>query len=82
LVDLTEFINGVELTQLSEDAQTLIDDMNTQVDRLRPETENNLPDVIAQTVSELNLEKQARVDIEKGVFDLSANYTNWRQEYE
>ena len=82
LVDLTEFINGVELTQLSEDAQTLIEDMNTQVDRLRPETENNLPDVIAQAVSELNLEKQARVDIEKGVFDLSANYTNWRQEYE
>lgn len=82
LVDLTEFINGVELTQLSEDAQTLIEDMNTQVDRLRPETENNLPDVIAQTVSELNLEKQARVDIEKGVFDLSANYTNWRQDYE
>ncbi|CAI86629.1 phage tail protein [Pseudoalteromonas translucida] len=53
LVDLTEFINGVELTQLSEDAQTLIEDMNTQVDRLRPETENNLPSLIAKNIDAL-----------------------------
>ncbi|WP_368484784.1 phage tail protein [Pseudoalteromonas sp. SD03] len=81
-VDLTKYINNVELTQLSEDAQTLIEDMNQQVDRLRPDTENNLPDVLEQTVSDLNLEKRHRQDIEKGVLDLSANYTNWRQEYE
>jgi len=81
-VDLTKYINNVELTQLSEDAQTLIEDMNQQVDRLRPGTENNLPDVLEQTVSDLNLEKRHRQDIEKGVLDLSANYTNWRQEYE
>ncbi len=80
--DLTKYINNVELTQLSEDAQTLIEDMNQQVDRLRPDTENNLPDVLEQTVSDLNLEKRHRQDIEKGVLDLSANYTNWRQEYE
>ncbi|KPZ65650.1 hypothetical protein AN392_01198 [Pseudoalteromonas sp. P1-16-1b] len=81
-VDLTKYINNVELTQLSEDAQTLIEDMNQQVDRLRPSTENNLPAVLEQTVSDLNLEKRHRQDIEKGVLDLSANYTNWRQEYE
>lgn len=81
-VDLTKYINNVELTQLSEDAQTLIEDMNQQVDRLRPDTENNLPDVLEQTVNDLNLEKRHRQDIEKGVLDLSANYTNWRQEYE
>ncbi|WP_076921242.1 phage tail protein [Pseudoalteromonas sp. SK20] len=81
-VDLTKYINNVELTQLSPDAQTLIEDMNQQVDRLRPSTENNLPDVLEQTVSDLNLEKRHRQDIEKGVLDLSANYTNWRQEYE
>jgi len=81
-VDLTEYINNVELTQLSEDAQTLIEDINNQVDRLRPETENNLPEVLANTVSELNLEQKRRIDIEKGVLDLSASYTNWRNEYE
>ena len=81
-VDLTKYINNVELTQLSPDAQTLIEDMNQQVDRLRPGTQNNLPDVLEQTVSDLNLEKRHRQDIEKGVLDLSANYTNWRQEYE
>ena len=81
-VDLTEYINELPLTKLSKDAQTLIDDINTQVDRLRPGVEGNLPDVLNRTVSELNLEKKARVDIEKGVFDLSANYTAWRQTYE
>ncbi|ATG77659.1 phage tail protein [Pseudoalteromonas sp. 1_2015MBL_MicDiv] len=81
-VDLSEYINDIELTQLSEDAQTLIDDINNQVDRLRPGTENNIPEVLANTVSELNLEQNRRTDIEKGVLDLSANYTNWRQNYE
>ncbi|ENN99815.1 MULTISPECIES: phage tail protein [Pseudoalteromonas] len=81
-VDLTEYINELPLTKLSKDAQTLIEDINTQVDRLRPETEDNLPDVLNRTISELNLEKKTRVDIEKGVLDLSANYTAWRQEYE
>ena len=50
LVDLTEFINGVELTQLSPAAQALIDDMNTQVDRLRPETAGNLPSLIIKNI--------------------------------
>lgn len=81
-VDLTEYINEIELAQLSEDAQTLIEDINTQVDRLRPDTEDNIPAVLARTVNELNLERQARTDIEQGVFDLSAEYTNWRQNYE
>lgn len=81
-IDLTEYINNVELTQLSPNAQTLIEDINTQVDRLRPGTEGNLPELLNRTVNELNLERQARTDIEQGVFDLSANYTNWRQNYE
>lgn len=82
LSDLLDYIDDIPLEKLSEDAQTLIEDMNQQVDRLRPGTENNLPDVLEQTVSDLNLEKRHRQDIEKGVLDLSANYTNWRQEYE
>jgi predicted phage tail protein len=59
-VDLTEYINELPLTKLSKDAQTLIEDINTQVDRLRPETEDNLPDVLNRTISELNLEKKTR----------------------
>ena len=82
LSDLLDYIDDIPLEKLSPDAQTLIEDMNQQVDRLRPGTENNLPDVLEQTVSDLNLEKRHRKDIEKGVLDLSANYTNWRQEYE
>lgn len=82
LSDLLDYIDDIPLKKLSEDAQTLIEDINTQVDRLRPETEDNLPDVLNRTISELNLEKKTRVDIEKGVLDLSANYTAWRQEYE
>lgn len=82
LADLLDYIDDIPLTKLSEDAQTLIDDINTQVDRLRPDTEDNIPEVLARTVNELNLERQARTDIEQGVFDLSAEYTNWRQNYE
>ena len=82
LSDLLDYIDDIPLQKLSEDAQTLIEDINTQVDRLRPDTEDNIPDVLARTVNELNLERQARTDIEQGIFDLSANYTNWRQNYE
>jgi len=82
LADLLDYIDDIPLQKLSEDAQTLIEDINTQVDRLRPDTEDNIPDVLARTVNELNLERQARTDIEQGIFDLSANYTNWRQNYE
>jgi hypothetical protein len=81
-VDLTEFINELPLTRLSEEAQNLINDINQQVDRLRPETEGNIPDLLDDTIKELNLERKARVDIEKGVLNLSASYTHWRQEYE
>lgn len=59
LVDLTEFINGVELTQLSPDAQTLIEDMNTQVDRLRPSTPGNIPSIIEQNIEEITGLKNA-----------------------
>lgn len=52
-VDLTEYINELPLTKLSKDAQTLIEDINTQVDRLRPETENNLPSLIAKNIDAL-----------------------------
>ena len=82
LSDLLDYIDDIPLQKLSEDAQTLIEDINTQVDRLRPDTEDNIPDVLARTINELNLERQARTDIEQGIFDLSANYTNWRQQYE
>lgn len=82
LADLLDHISDIPLTKLSDDAQTLIEDINTQVDRLRPNTEGNLPELLNRTVNELNLERQARTDIEQGVFDLSANYTNWRQNYE
>lgn len=82
LEELAGEITDIGLPQLSEDAQTLIEDINTQVDRLRPDTEDNIPEVLARTVEELNLERQARTDIEQGVFDLSAEYTAWRQRYE
>jgi len=82
LSDLLDYIDDIPLQKLSDDAQTLIEDINTQVDRLRPDTEDNIPDVLARTINELNLERQARTDIEQGIFDLSANYTNWRQQYE
>ncbi len=49
-VDLTEFINELPLTRLSQEAQNLINDINQQVDRLRPETENNLPSLIAKNI--------------------------------
>lgn len=50
-VDLTEYINELPLTKLSKDAQTLIEDINTQVDRLRPDAENNLPSLIAKNIN-------------------------------
>tara|TARA_R110000851_G_scaffold158526_2_gene301589 strand:+ start:8678 stop:13669 length:4992 start_codon:yes stop_codon:yes gene_type:complete len=82
LVDLTEFINGVELTQLSEDAQTLIEDMNTQVDRLRPGTQNNLPELIASNIGAIDLQRIEQEDMALSVLDVAASYTNWRTEYE
>ncbi|MBB1434539.1 hypothetical protein H5201_09485 [Pseudoalteromonas sp. SG43-6] len=53
-VDLTEYINELPLTKLSEEAQTLIADINAQVDRLRPETENNLPSLIAKNLDAIS----------------------------
>ncbi|WP_064435407.1 hypothetical protein [Pseudoalteromonas neustonica] len=50
-VDLTEYINELPLTKLSTEAQTLIADINAQVDRLRPETENNLPSLITKNLN-------------------------------
>ena len=50
LSDLLDYIDDIPLQKLSEDAQTLIEDINTQVDRLRPENENNLPSLIAKNI--------------------------------
>lgn len=82
LVDLTEFINGVELTQLSEAAQALIEDMSTQVDRLRPGTQNNLPDLIASNIGAIDLQRIEQEDMALSVLGAAAGYTNWRTEYE
>ncbi|WP_149983271.1 fibronectin type III domain-containing protein, partial [Pseudoalteromonas rhizosphaerae] len=51
--DLLEFIDSIPLTKLSAEAQNLIADINAQVDRLRPETENNLPSLIAKNIDAL-----------------------------
>ncbi|KID56842.1 hypothetical protein JF50_13160 [Pseudoalteromonas luteoviolacea] len=52
-VDLTEFINDIPLAKLSQEAQDLINDLNTQVDRLRPETDNNLPSLVAKNIEQI-----------------------------
>lgn len=51
LSDLLDYIDDIPLKKLSEDAQTLIEDINTQVDRLRPDAENNLPSLIAKNIN-------------------------------
>ncbi|MBQ4814245.1 hypothetical protein J8M20_22955 [Pseudoalteromonas luteoviolacea] len=110
-VDLTEFINDMPLAKLSQEAQDLISDLNTQVDRLRPETENNLPALVAKNIAQIQgLEDITQVlddsivegipaqialnkvkldetalavtDMQKSVFDVTAGYTNFRNEYE
>ncbi|MBB1419938.1 hypothetical protein H5187_22150, partial [Pseudoalteromonas sp. SG44-1] len=65
-VDLTEYINELPLTKLSAEAQTLIADINAQVDRLRPETENNLPSLIAKNLDAITglAEKVQVIDAE------------------
>ncbi|GGF00874.1 hypothetical protein [Pseudoalteromonas gelatinilytica] len=65
-VDLTEFINELPLTRLSQEAQNLINDINQQVDRLRPETENNLPSLIAKNIDAITglAEKVEVIDAE------------------
>lgn len=65
-VDLTEYINELPLTKLSAEAQTLIADINAQVDRLRPETENNLPSLIAKNLDAITglVEKVQVIDAE------------------
>lgn len=82
LSDLLDYIDDIPLEKLTPDAQQLIDDINTQVDQLRPGTPNNLPGQIERTLTELNAEQFKRTDIEKAVLQLSAEYTNWRNEYE
>ncbi|KZN39852.1 phage tail protein [Pseudoalteromonas luteoviolacea] len=110
-VDLTEFINDMPLAKLSQEAQDLINDLNTQVDRLRPETENNLPSLVTRNIAQIQgLEEVTKVlddaiaegipaqialnkvkldetalavtDMQKSVFDVTAGYTNFRNEYE
>ncbi|MFT6789642.1 MAG: hypothetical protein ACJAVX_003024 [Pseudoalteromonas rhizosphaerae] len=65
-VDLTEYINELPLTKLSTEAQNLIADINAQVDRLRPETENNLPSLIAKNLDAITglAEKVQVIDAE------------------
>tara|TARA_Y100000588_G_scaffold186210_1_gene200108 strand:+ start:40102 stop:47853 length:7752 start_codon:yes stop_codon:yes gene_type:complete len=50
VADFAEYIADLEISQLSQEAQNLISDINQQVDRLRPETENNLPSLIAKNI--------------------------------
>lgn len=82
LSDLLDHISDIPLEKLSPDAQTLIDDMNTQVDRLRPETQNNLPDLIASNIGAIDLQRIEQEDMALAVLDSAASYTNWRTEYE
>ncbi|AZZ98245.1 collagen-like protein [Pseudoalteromonas sp. R3] len=110
-VDLTEFINEIPLNKLSQEAQDLIADINQQVDRLRPETDNNLPSLVAKNIDQIQvlqdvtailddslangLPNQVRLanikldetalaltDMQRAVFDVTGNYTSFRQEYE
>ncbi|ALU41949.1 hypothetical protein [Pseudoalteromonas rubra] len=110
-VDLTEFINEIPLQKLSQEAQDLIADINQQVDRLRPETNNNLPSLVAKNIDQIQglqdvtatlddslangLPNQVRLanikldetalaltDMQRSVFDVTGNYTSFRQEYE
>ncbi|PCK30464.1 hypothetical protein [Pseudoalteromonas piscicida] len=110
-VNLSEFVNDLPLTKLSEDAQTLIRDIDKQVDRLRPSTEQNLPSLIARNIDQIQslqnvtailddslavgLPNQLRTvnikldetvltltDMQRAVFDVTGNYTSFRQEYE
>tara|TARA_Y100000310_G_scaffold345868_1_gene472066 strand:+ start:31944 stop:38330 length:6387 start_codon:yes stop_codon:yes gene_type:complete len=126
--DITEFITNLELTQLSESAQNLINDINEQVDRLREGSENNIDDKITdiednlsdaikdlddkvntdiddinsnigelndnqntikdavflldRSVALLDAEALNRIDIERVVFDLTAEYVRFREAYE
>ncbi|TMP19079.1 hypothetical protein CWC02_08405 [Pseudoalteromonas sp. S2721] len=126
--DITEFITNLELTQLSESAQNLINDINEQVDRLREGSENNIDDKINdiednlsdaikdlddkvntdiddinsnigelndnqntikdavfsldRSVALLDAEALNRIDIERVVFDLTAEYVRFREAYE
>ncbi|EGI72916.1 hypothetical protein PH505_bb00640 [Pseudoalteromonas distincta] len=82
LSDLLDYIDDIPLQKLSDDAQTLIEDINTQVDRLRPETQNNLPDLIASNIGAIDLQRIEQEDMALAVLDAAASYTNWRTEYE
>ncbi len=64
--DLIEYINDIPLTKLSPEAQDLINDINQQVDRLRPETEDNLPSLIAKNINAITglAEKVEVIDAE------------------
>lgn len=51
--DLTEYVNDIPLSKLSAEAQNLIADLDKQVDRLRPGTENNIPDLLDKSVKQI-----------------------------
>lgn len=66
VADFAEYIADLEISQLSQEAQNLISDINQQVDRLRPETENNLPSLIAKNIDAITglTEKVQVIDAE------------------
>ncbi|MBB1291023.1 MULTISPECIES: hypothetical protein [unclassified Pseudoalteromonas] len=79
LSDLLDYIDDIPLQKLSEDAQTLIEDINTQVDRLRPETEGNLPDLIVNNISEIrnlkNAGYQTGQDVTQTIDEFNSQYS-------
>ena len=62
--NLNEYIDGLPLSKLSDDAQSLIADINTQVERLRQDTENNLPSLVTKNIDAITglNEKVAVID--------------------
>ena len=79
LSDLLDYIDDIPLQKLSEDAQTLIEDINTQVDRLRPDTEGNLPDLIENNISEIrnlkNAGYQTGQDVTQTIDEFNSQYS-------
>lgn len=82
LSDLLDYIDDIPLQKLSEDAQTLIEDINTQVDRLRDTSPNSLTATLSIAVDEI---KQTRIDqetLQDTMLNFTSAYVSWRQNYE
>ena len=68
-------ISNLDQSQLNESTQDLI----AQLDR---NTASNLPDRIELIGNDLSREVTARKSLDRAVFDVTANYSSWRNEYE